>query len=52
MRINSSNEGTKLLIDGLNNLRVMGLTLLCNSRMSLTVSGMNLLLEGLSEPFV
>ena len=37
---------------GLNNLRVSDLTLMCNSCMSLTIAGMNLLFEGLSEPFV
>ena len=37
---------------GLKNLRVIDLTLLCSSRTSLTIAGMNLLLEGLSEPSV
>ena len=45
-------EGTKSLTVGLNNLKVIGLTLLHRSRLSLTVTGMNLLLEGLSEPSV
>ena len=40
----------KSLAVGLNNLRVIDLTLLHNSCLSLTVVGMNLLLEGLSEP--
>ena len=37
---------------GLNNLRVIDLNLLHNSHMSLTVIGISLLLEGLSEPSV
>ena len=37
---------------GLNNLRVKDLTLLHNCRLSLTVVGISLLLEGLSEPSV
>ena len=42
----------KPLAVGLNNLRVVDLTLLRNSRLNLTVAGMNFLLEGLSEPLV
>ena len=42
----------KSLDFGLNNLRVVELNLLCSSHLSLTVTGMNLLLEGLSEPSV
>ena len=42
----------KSLAVGLNNLRVIDLTMLCSSRLSLTVSGANLLLEGLSEPSI
>ena len=45
-------ESAKTLAIGLNNLRVIDLTLLRNSRMILTVAGMNLLLEGLFEPSV
>lgn len=37
------------LAAGLNNLRVIDLTLLHNYRLSLTVGGMNLLIEELSE---
>ena len=37
---------------GLNNLIVNHLNLLRRSRLSLTVAGMSLLLEGLSEPSV
>ena len=37
---------------GLNNLKVVDLTMLRSSRMSLSVAGMNLLLEGLSEPSI
>ena len=40
----------KSLTAGLNNLRVTDSTLLRGSRLSLTVVGMNLLLEVLSEP--
>ena len=40
------------LTTGLNNLRVKGLTLLCSFRLSLTVTRMSLLLEGLSNLFV
>ena len=45
-------ESAKSLTVGLNNLRVIDLTLLRSSRMSLTILGMNLLLEGLSEPSI
>ena len=37
---------------GLENLRVNDLILLRNSRVSLTVAGISLLLKGLSEPSV
>ena len=37
---------------GLNNLRVIDLTLLRNSLLSLTVGGMDLQLKGLSKPSV
>ena len=42
----------KSLIVGLNNPRVIDLTLLPNSRLSLTVAGMDHLFERLSEPSV
>ena len=50
MRNNLPIEGNNSLTDGLNNLKVTDLTLLHSSRMSLIVVGMNLLIEGLSEP--
>ena len=40
------------LLHGENNLRVIDLTLLRNSHMSLIVVGMSLLFEGLSKPFI
>ena len=45
-------ESSKSLAIGLNNLRVIDLTLLCSSHLSLTVAGMDLLLEGLSESLI
>lgn len=45
-------ERAKLLTLGLNNLRVIDLDLLRRSYMSVNVTGINLLLEGLSEPSV
>ena len=42
----------KSLTVGLNNLRVIDLTLFCSSRLSLTIAEMSLLLEGLSKPSV
>ena len=35
---------------GLDNLRIDDLILLCNSRLSLTIAGMSLLLKGLYDP--
>ena len=45
-------RSAKSLVVELNNLRVIDLTLLHSSYSSLTVAGMNLLLEGLYEPSV
>lgn len=45
-------KGAKSLTVGSNNIRVMDLTLLRSSRLSLTGLGTSLLLEGLHEPSV
>ena len=42
-------ERAKTLPVGLNNLIVIYFTMLCISLLSLTITGMNLLLKGLSE---
>ena len=47
-----SEEMLGLLRLRLDNLRVNDLIWLCNSRLSLTIAGISLLLKGLSEPSV